>query len=322
MRTCALALAALLALAAQASGAASGRVTPAKAIRICAAAGPFWPTETLAPNGRTAWIACKEQSRLLALDLATGGRIATLRLGAPVTAVATGGGWVWALDSQSTLYRIDTRRARVAKRIGLPASAAYNIWYGGGSVWVADDQDGKVFRVSPATGKVVRRINVGNGPADMVFGAGRGWVIDHRDRTLFRIDLATNRATRLGTIGDGDAAPERLVLLAGSLWVTGRGVPLLQVDPDSGDTRRTIDIDGTGIDVVAAAGDLWVPVRTAAVDRTGFPTMTALRRVTTGGSVTTAATASGRVDVHGLAAGRGYVWLADNTGGLLYRVRT
>jgi streptogramin lyase len=310
----------VLCLAAQASGAAIGRVTPAKATRICAAAGPFWPTETLAPNGRTAWIACKEQSRLLALDLATGGRVATLRLGAPVTAVATGGGWVWALDGESTLYRVDARRARVTKRIGLPAIAAYNIWYGGGSVWVADDQGGKVFRVSPATGKVVARIGVGNGPADMAFGAGRAWVIDHRDRALFRINLATNRPTRLATVGEGDAAPERLVLLAGSLWVTGRGLPLLQVDPDTGATQRTIDVDGTGIDVVAAAGDLWVPVRTAAVDRTGFPTMTALRRVTTGGSVTTAATASGRVDVHGLAAGRGAVWLADNTGGYLYRI--
>jgi len=36
--------------------------------------------------------------------------------------------------------------------------------------------------------------------------------------------------------------------------------------------------------------------------------------------VTTASTASGRVDVHGIAAGNGAVWLADNTQGLLYRV--
>ena len=50
--------------------------------------------------------------------------------------------------------------------------------------------------------------------------------------------------------------------------------------------------------------------------------MTALRRVSTGGTVTTPATASGRVDVHGLAAGKGGVWLADNTQGVLYRVHT
>ena len=48
--------------------------------------------------------------------------------------------------------------------------------------------------------------------------------------------------------------------------------------------------------------------------------MTAVRRVTTAGTVTTVATARGRVDVHGLAVGLGYVWLADNTSGFLYRL--
>jgi virginiamycin B lyase len=316
-----LALATMLVVAAQASGAGSGRVSPARAMRICAAAGPFWPTETLAPSGRTAWIACKEQSKLIRLDLASGRKSGTVRLDAPVTAVATGAGWVWALDGDSTLYRIDAARARLTKRIGLPASAAYNIWIGGGSVWAADDQGARVLRISPATGRVVARIGVGDGPADMAFAGKRAWVIDHRDRTLFRIDMATNRATRLGTVGTAeDAASERLAMLGGSLWVTGRGMPLLQLDPETGATRRSIDVNGTGIDVIPAAGDLWVPVRTAAVDRSGLPTMTALRRVTPGGTVTTAATASGRVDVHGLAAARGAVWLADNTSGFLYRI--
>ena len=71
-----------------------------------------------------------------------------------------------------------------------------------------------------------------------------------------------------------------------------------------------------------AAGALWVPVRTPAVDRAGLPTMTALRRLTADGSVRTVATARGRVDVHGLAAGLGSVWIADNTSGLLYRLAT
>ena len=97
-------------------------------------------------------------------------------------------------------------------------------------------------------------------------------------------------------------------------------MPLLQVDPATGQIRRSIDIHGTGIDIVAAAGALWVPVRTAAVDRSGFPTMAALRRVTLDGTVSTAATATGRVDVHGLAAGTRAVWLADNTDGFLYRI--
>jgi hypothetical protein len=51
--------------------------------------------------------------------------------------------------------------------------------------------------------------------------------------------------------------------------------------------------------------------------------METLRRVSTSsGRVTTAARATGRVDVHGLVAQGGFIWLADNTSGLIYRVHT
>ena len=85
-------------------------------------------------------------------------------LGAPVIAVATGLGSTWALDTFSTLYRIDSRTARVTRRIPTGATAAYNIWIGGGAVWVADDQGARVLRISPTTGKVVASIPVGDGP--------------------------------------------------------------------------------------------------------------------------------------------------------------
>jgi hypothetical protein len=85
--------------------------------------------------------------------------------------------------------------------------------------------------------------------------------------------------------------------------------------------QATIEIGAGGIDVVSAAGSIWVPARAAAADRRGFPTIAALRRVdpaTT--SVATAARASRRVDVHGLIPYRRGVLLADNTGGRLYVV--
>jgi len=37
--------------------------------------------------------------------------------------------------------------------------------------------------------------------------------------------------------------------------------------------------------------------------------------------VTTAATASGRFDVHGLQGSGGFVWIADNRSGFVFRVR-
>jgi sugar lactone lactonase YvrE len=300
-----------------ATSAAAG-IPHAKAIRTCAAAGPYWPTMSLAVTASSAWVGCKEQRKLVRIDLRSGRPSATVRLGGSALAVTSAGGTVWALDDLQTLYRIDPARARITKRILLGTAAAYNIWIGAGSVWVADDQGAQVVRVSPTRNVVTARIPVGDGPADIAFVGHRAIVVDHRDRTLYTVDPATNRSRKLSTLG-GDA-PERLAVLGGSLWVTGRGTQLLQVDPATGRTRRTIALDGTGIDLVAAAGALWIPVRSMETDQSGFPTMTALRRVTPSGRVTTPATASGRVDVHGLAAAPGSVWIADTTGGALYRI--
>jgi hypothetical protein len=115
--------------------------------------------------------------------------------------------------------------------------------------------------------------------------------------------------------------PERLTMLAGSLWVTGRGTDLIRLDPETGAVQATIEIGVGGIDVVAAAGSLWVPARNAVADPRGLPTMTWLRRVDPAtGRVTTPLRTSRRIDVHGLVPYRRGVLVADNTGGFLYAV--
>jgi hypothetical protein len=307
-------------LVANAPAAADGRLPGAKAFKACAGAGPYWPTMTLALNGASAWVACKEQTRVVRLNTRTGKITASIRLGAPVIAVATGYGSIWAVDTGSTLYRIRPSTARVTKRVRLGAVAAYNVWVGGGSIWVADDQAAQVIRVSPGTGSIQKRLPVGDGPADMAFADDTAWVINHRDRRLMRINLATDSVTDVLKV-PGDA-PERMTWLGDSLWITGRGTDLIQVDSETGTIKATIEIGAGGIDVADAGGALWVPVRSAAVDPTGFPTMETLRRVSaTTRQVSIAAIASGRLDVHGLQATGGFVWIADNRSGFVYRLR-
>jgi hypothetical protein len=298
---------------------AGGPIAGARALKVCAGAGPFWPTMTLSLRGSYAWVACKEQSRVVRVNTRTGKTVKSVRLGDQVIAVASGYSSVWALGSGGTLYRLGASTGKVMRRIGTRTVAAYNIWIGGGSVWVADDQASSVVRISPSRNRVVARISTGDGPADMAFGGGNAWVINHRDRTLTRIDLATNRPRQLGDVGG--EAPERMVSVRGSLWITGRGTKLLQVDGSDGSVKRTVDIGVSGIDIAAAGDDLWVPTRSAAIDPRGFPRMNALERISAvTGAVTVVARTSGRVDVHGLVADRSGVWIADNTKGRLYRV--
>jgi streptogramin lyase len=316
------AIAAVLALAASGAAASDAGLPGARSIKICAAAGPFWPTMTLAIRGPTAWIACKEQSRLVRVSTRTGKRTKSIRLAGTPIGVASGLGSIWALDSGGTLYRLSPRTARITKRIRLNVAAGHNIWIGGGSVWVAADQGAQVVRVSPKTNKVVARIAAGDGPASMAFDGGTGWVVNHRDTTINRIDLATNQSRRLTILGGaGDRAPERMAFSHGNLWITGRGTDLLRVDPATGKIERTIDIGASGIDLVVSGDDVWVPTRSQEVDASGFPTMHALLRVSIAtGNVTTVARPTGRLDVNGLTATAGAVWIADNRAGRLYRV--
>ena len=156
LRVALLLCAAVLAVAT--AGAAAGDVgglPGAQATRVCAAAGPYWPTMTLALRGTSAWIACKEQARIVRVDTRTGRTLKSIRLRGAAIAVASGLGSIWAVDSSATLYRLNPASGRIARRIALGLAAPYNIWIGGGSAWVADDQGARVARVSPRTAKVV-----------------------------------------------------------------------------------------------------------------------------------------------------------------------
>jgi YVTN family beta-propeller protein len=298
------------------------RLPGAEAFAICPNAGAFWPTETLALDSGAAWVACKEAGLLKRYDLAASRNTAMFRLGgSDLIGVTTGFGSIWALDGTGgTLTRIDPNGNRVDARISLPASKPYNVWTGAGAVWVADDGRGEVVRIDPATNKPVASIEVGDGPADLAFDGSTLWVINHRDRGLVRIDAHTNAARLVATI-PGDA-PERMVFASGHLWITGRGTDLLEVDPDNGKVLHTVEIGAGGIDVVASGNTLWVPSRNAEVDARGFPTMETLRRVDAAtGAVTASIAARAPLDVHGVVADAEGVWLADNTHGVLYRVR-
>jgi streptogramin lyase len=297
------------------------RVSGATALRACAASGAFWPTQALAVAAGSAWMACKERGTVERRDARTGALRATIQVpGETPIAVESALGSIWVLgNTQGTIVRIDPATNRVAGRLVLGRARMYNLWFGAGALWSADDASGELVRIDPGALSVTRRIAVGDGPSDLVFDGSTGWAINHRDRRLVRFDGVSGAATLLAAL-PGDT-PERITLAAGSLWLTGRGVDLMRVDPVTGGVISTTEIGGGGIDLIAQAGSIWVPVRPDDDSRSGLPGMETLKRVDLAtGTVRTVATATGSVDVHGLTGDGTAVWLADGTNGILYRV--
>ena len=107
-----------------------------------------------------------------------------------------------------------------------------------------------------STNGVGARIFVGDGPSGFAAGAST-WVLSHRDGALVRFDGSRPKTLRRQP-ADDRRTPERMTRAGDSLWITGRGLDLVRVDPVTGDERGTTEIGAAGIDVAAVAGRLAV----------------------------------------------------------------
>ncbi len=145
-----LAIVVALLAAGAATAAPAPRVPGATMLASCAGAGPFWPTQTLAVTAGAAWVACKEESRLVRVDLATGKR-RSVQLGGQPIAVLAALGAVWTLDTSGSVARLDPGTARVTGRLDTGVSRPYNLWAGAGSLWSADDDTGEVDPARPGS---------------------------------------------------------------------------------------------------------------------------------------------------------------------------
>ena len=107
------------------------------------------------------------------------------------TVVAVGGGQVWVAGEvhsfcnetsptpckqrRGQLWRIDpgTNSVDDTTRIGREPNA---IAFGGGAVWIADNETKSVYRLNPESLTLERKIELGQVPRDLAFGNGLLWI--------------------------------------------------------------------------------------------------------------------------------------------------
>lgn len=135
--------------------------------------------------------------------------------------LAFGAGTVWVTDpANATMARIDPVKNAVtgdAATGGCPDQVAAD----DASVWVQDQcQMTKVFRVEPASGKVVGSAAVAKEVGAMEVAGGSLWVADPTKHTVSQLDpttLAVRRTVRVGL------QPAAFALSGNTLWVVNRG---------------------------------------------------------------------------------------------------
>jgi DNA-binding SARP family transcriptional activator/ABC-type branched-subunit amino acid transport system substrate-binding protein/DNA-binding beta-propeller fold protein YncE len=124
--------------------------------------------------------------------------------------IAAGEGGVWVIDEDG-VAEIDPETSEIAWKTDVAAEGMTALAVGGGAVWAADPFHGSVWRIDPGPDSVQRTIPLELGVNWVAFGEGAVWATNEVDGTVHRIDPGTNRAqvvSRLAAPG-GVAVGER-----------------------------------------------------------------------------------------------------------------
>jgi DNA-binding beta-propeller fold protein YncE len=157
----------------------------------------------------------------------------------------------------SELVRIDT--ATKARTIIMIDGLAAGVTVGGGAVWVSTIllEPMSIFRIDPATDRVVARVETGravSGP--LAFGDSALWVANN-DGYLTRIDSRSNKVTGNFELG----SPEWAAMLAvgKDLWISAPLDNILaRFDPTIGAVASTVRAGGRPQVFARLGSDIWV----------------------------------------------------------------
>lgn len=232
------------------------------------------------------------------LDSLTGRITTQYAVGRNPSAIAAGGGSMWVASENDGTV---TRLDGERDAVVIPVDDhPAGLAFAAGSLWVVDDQEGVVAKVDPATNRVVHRIAAGNSPGAIAAGFGALWVTSAVDRTLARIDLRSGRRTEI----ELGARPTAVAAGAGAVWVTSEeGNVVFRVDPRSRAVTETTGVGNAPVAVAVGERAVWVVNRNDA---------TVMRIDPSTHAVTATVPIGSQPDA--IAAGAGGVWVTSDRG--------
>jgi YVTN family beta-propeller protein len=249
------------------------------------------------------WIANLDDQTVSRVDPRTLFLQRTFSLAAPPTGIAAAGGGIWVVGSSPSatfvsVSRIDPQFDAIDNTVrignvvpGSPGAVAAR----GASLWVAPFS-GRLARLDPQTGHVVRQLDpnaaptglglgadavwvtdsdadnvtridptglltsvaVGHGPSGIAVGDGGVWVADTGDNAIVRIDPSTSAVTTTIPVG---SAPMGVAIGAGSVWVANSGDgTVTRIDPKSSQAIATIAVGGSPQAITIVGARAWVTV--------------------------------------------------------------
>jgi len=212
--------------------------------------------------------------------------VARVTTGGSPCGIAGTPGAVWVTDAEAgELLRLDPATNAVTGRFRVHATPC-ELRLAKGSLLVVT-QSGRLERVDPATGRIVKSIEVGRTTYDAAYGrflfrispktyrftrirsGGAGaswvaangrdvWVSNTSDGTVSRIDAVRRKLVSTTKVGAG---PVNLDVVDGDVWVPNdQDDTVWRLDGATGAVRETISTGPNPAVVAGAAGDVWVSI--------------------------------------------------------------
>lgn len=214
--------------------------------------------------------------------------------------------------SPNVVAVIDPETNRVVAQVpvgGRPVAIATGL----GAVWVADRDDATVLRIDARTRRVTRTIGLGIEVSDLAVGEDSVWVAGGNDSVVVRLsprgeiratieippvrELGGNIVTAV-TVGGGAAWA---VSAAGLSRIDGR-------NPRPGEPIHIGEVPVSAVAAVATSNAVWVVVRNSTVVRVAPAYRATIATLQFGDFLTN------------IDAGKGEVWVMDDTQGTAWRI--
>ena len=246
-------------------------------------------------------------SGLVLVSTRSGNPVASVRLRAPASHIATGLGSLWVTESGANVVeRIDPRARAVRQTIAVGGSPS-GIAVAAGDVWVANTLDGTVSRIDGDTDTVVQRVPLGGQPSAVLAAAGSVWVANGANGTVSQIEPKKGKVVRVVRVGRG---PSCLAAAAGTLWVCNQDDgTVTRIDMRTVDVLDTIRVGEAPSTILASGKAVWL------LDRLGS---TISRLDPMGDAVVETHAVGGRPS--GMTSEASTVWVSNDRTGQLARL--
>jgi streptogramin lyase len=287
------------------------------------ATSPASPPGPSASAGSTGGTTLTGFQGFVRIDPATGHRALEAPLGLTASGflgpgraqplAAEGAIWVGDLGNNTAVLKLDPDTGHVEDRVRLIGVGSAHLFLAAGetSIWAAPEEEPRdlgpdsLFRIDPATDRVVATIPIGFNVQQVAFGSGATWVVQ-ADGTLSKIEPGSRRVSRRFSVGNSASG---VAVAGGAVWVSSTlSSVVYRVDPETGHAQP-IPLPGSVTSIAGDSSGVWVLDATAG---------TVIRIDPVTGDLGDPIRVG--VDSTDIAVGGGSAWVTDGTDGAVFRM--